>query len=943
MAQNSVHLKEFPSAPGFSESFFPAQLTFAFDNEAAATAVVPSCMLFSEKNNRYARVMTETDNNNNHSPSPEWQTFSAEKTLSHWQSDAGQGLNTAEIEKRRERYGPNEIPEKARRGLVRIVLAQFSDLMILILLGAAIISGIVGEMEDTIAILVIVFLNAVIGAVQEYRAQRALAALRLMAAPEAKVMRGGLVKIIAATELVPGDIVLLEAGMVVPADLRLLESSELQADEAILTGESVTVEKQLAPIEEISLSPGEKINMMFKGTQVTRGRGSGVVVATGLETELGRIASLLREEGSSKTPLQQRLAKFGSRLSLFVLAICALIFVAGLMRDEPLVLMFLTAVSLAVAAIPEALPAVVTISLAFGARKMSRHKALIRHLPSVETLGSVTVICSDKTGTLTENRMHLEKILVAGELLDDVAEAGKETPAQQLLWQALALSNDVEAGNGKAPLGEPTELALFLAAAAAGFDKESLKQILPRVAEWPFDAERKRMTTLHRRDGEYIAFTKGAPERMLPQCSRRLTARDEVGIDREAVLAQADALAEEGFRVLAFAFREWPQLPEEQRADTIENDLVFLGLVALIDPPREEAYGAVEECLAAGITPLMITGDHPATARAIAARLGIADNNAEVITGKELEGMSATTLADHLNKVRVFARVSPKQKILIVQALQKRGDFVAMTGDGVNDAPALKHADIGVAMGQKGTDVAREAADMVLLDDNFATIVAAVREGRRIFDNIRKFIKYTMTSNAGEIWTLLLAPFLGLPVPLLPIHILWVNLVTDGLPGLAFTAERAEKGTMNRPPRPPAESIFAHGMWQHIIWCGLFVGGITIAAQAWSIARGIEHWQTVAFTVLTISQLFHSLAVRSERQSLLSLGVMSNPYMLGAVLLTVALQLMVIYVPLFNPVFKTQPLPLFDLGICFALSSLVLFAVEIEKWLVRRKWLYQEG
>ena len=885
--------------------------------------------------------MTETNNNN---PLPDSHTLTVEQALTHWHSDADKGLPATEIEQRRERYGPNKIPEKAQRGLVKIVLAQFRDLMILILLGAAVISGIVGEVEDTVAILVIVLLNAVIGAVQEYRAQRALAALRMMAAPEAKVLRDGQVQVIEAGALVPGDIVLLDTGMVVPADLRLLSISELQADESILTGESVTVEKQLPALEETSLSPGEKLNMMFKGTQVTRGRGSGLVVATGLETELGRIAGLLGEEESTKTPLQQRLAKFGSRLSLFVLAICALIFIAGLLRDEPMVLMFLTAVSLAVAAIPEALPAVITISLAFGARKMSRHKALIRHLPSVETLGSVTVICSDKTGTLTENRMHLEKFYVEGALRDDVGTMDHDSQAQQLLWQALSLSNDVETAQGAEPIGEPTELALFKAATEAGFDKPTLLQSLPRVFELPFDADRKRMTTVHKRDDGFIAFTKGAPEQMLSQCSRELQSDGPNDIDRDALLSRANALAEEGFRVLAAACREWAEVPDEQNAGGVEDDLLFLGLVALIDPPRKEAYGAVDECRSAGIIPIMITGDHPATAGAIATRLGILQGaDSVVITGKDMEGMSPEALAGHLEHVRVFARVSPKQKILIVQALQKKGEYVAMTGDGVNDAPALKHADIGVAMGLKGTDVAREAADMVLLDDNFATIVSAVREGRRIFDNIRKFIKDTMSSNSGEIWTLFLAPFLGLPVPLLPIHILWINLVTDGLPGLAFTAEQAERGIMSRPPRPPKESIFAHGMWQHIIWCGLFVGGITIAAQAWSIARGIEHWQTITFTVLTISQLFHSMAVRSERESIFVLGLFSNPYMLGAVLLTVALQLMVIYVPVFNPIFKTQPLPLLDLLICLGLSSLVLFAVEIEKWLVRKGWLYQEG
>ncbi len=888
--------------------------------------------------------MTTVTINNNETSSPNWHTLSVEEVLGELHSNAEKGLESNEVDRRLSQYGPNEIPEKARRGLGKIILSQFSDLMILILLGAAIISGVVAELKDTIAILVIVLLNAVIGAVQEYRAQRALAALRMMVAPEAKVLRDGRVQLIEAHQLVPGDIVLLEAGIVVPADIRLLEASELQADEAVLTGESVAVEKQLSPIEEVSLSLGEKTNLMFKGTLVTRGRGRGVAVATGLDTELGRIASLLNEEGSTKTPLQQRLAKFGSRLSLFVLGICVLIFVAGVLRDEPLILMFLTAVSLAVAAIPEALPAVITISLAFGARKMSRHKALIRHLPSVETLGSVTVICSDKTGTLTENRMHLEKIYLNGQFQDSGRTTTNTSPVQQLLWHALALSNDVEAGNGgQEPIGEPTELALFKAAAGAGFEKSTLKQSFPRVGEWPFNADRKRMTTLHRRDDDFIAFTKGAPERVLTQCTRQLLTTGVSDIDTEVLLSQANALAEEGFRVLAIAYREWKEAPKEQHAEDVENGLIFLGLAALIDPPREEAYSAVEECRTAGIIPMMITGDHPATASAIAARLGIAGEGAEVITGKDMEGMSTRTLAKHLEEVRVFARVSPKQKIHIVQALQQKGEFVAMTGDGVNDAPALKHADIGVAMGQKGTDVAREAADMVLLDDNFATIVSAVREGRRIFDNIRKFIKDTMSSNSGEIWTLFLAPFLGLPVPLLPIHILWINLVTDGLPGLAFTAEPAERGIMNRPPRPPSESIFAHGMWQHIVWSGLFVGGITIASQAWSIARGIEYWQTITFTVLTISQLFHSIAVRSERQSLLSLGVMSNRYMLGAVTTTVLLQLMIIYVPAFNPIFRTEPIPLFDLGVCFALSSLVLFAVEFEKWMVRKGWLYQEG
>jgi Ca2+-transporting ATPase len=524
--------------------------------------------------------------------------------------------------------------------------------------------------------------------------------------------------------------------------------------------------------------------------------------------------------------------------------------------------------------------------------------------------------------------MTVERLLIGGEVVEELPPWG--SGAEQPLGQALALNNDVMLQDGS-PRGEPTELALYHAAAAAGFDKSALEKSLPRIAERPFDSSRKLMTTLHRGADGVVAYVKGAPEVVLARCKGR---------DGEGVLRQAERLAAEGYRVLAVAQRQFELLPQE--LDEAERGLQLLGLVALIDPPRPEVPGAVAECRGAGITPVMITGDHPGTAMAIALRLGIVDDGAEVLTGAELRQLSDEVFSARVKAVRVYARVSPEQKIRIVRALQAHGEFVAMTGDGVNDAPALKRAGIGIAMGKKGTDVARQAADMVLLDDNFATIVSAVREGRRIFDNIRKFIKYTMTSNSGEIWTLFLAPFLGLPIPLLPIHILWINLVTDGLPGIAFTAERGEPGNMQRPPRHPQESIFAHGMWQHIIWVGLLIGGLSIASQAWAISRGVEYWQTVVFTVLTISQLFHSLAVRSERMSLFSIGMTSNLPMLGAVLLTVGLQLAVIYLPVLNPIFKTQPLPLFDLGVCFALSSLVLVAVEIEKALVRRGRLYGE-
>ena len=801
-----------------------------------------------------------------------WHTIEPDEALQQLKSSTT-GLTSSEAHKRQAEFGPNTLPEGRRRSLPAMLVSQFSDFMIVVLLLAALISGFVGEPQDTIAILVIILLNAIIGTVQEFRAERAVAALREMAAPEAHVMRDGQAVALAASELVPGDVVVLKAGNIVPADLRLLEVEGLQVDEAALTGESHPVDKQLACLNEAGLPSGDRTNLAFKSSLITRGSARGVVVAIGVETEIGRIAELLHAEKAVKTPLQIRLARFGRYLALAVLAICALVFVAGLMQGQPAMLMFLTAVSLAVAAIPEALPAVVTISLALGAHKLIRHNSLARNLPAVETLGSVTYICSDKTGTLTSNHMSVERFFVAGGHHDGFPKA-----ALGGLWEevgkAMVLNNDVAEKDGQ-PAGEPTELALFEAAQSAGFDKNELDQSMPRLATVAFDSKRKRMTTLHRSNG-VVAYIKGAPEQVLSKCSQVAGVGDEISSAKDQIAAEVEKLATEGYRVLALAKRELNELPEPVEAEAIEQALTFLGLVALIDPPRAEVPQAVADCLSAGITPVMITGDHPGTAMAMARRMGISDDASAMLSGDELAELSDEDLASMVETIRVYARVSPQQKLRIVKALQANGEFVAMTGDGVNDAPALKRAGIGIAMGQKGTDVAREAADMVLLDDNFATIVTAVRAGRRIFDNIRKFIKDTMSSNSGEIWTLFLAPFFGLPIPLLPIHILWINLVTDGLPGLAFTAEPAEKGIMQRPPRPPVESIFAHGMWQHIIWVGLFVGGVSIASQAWAISREAAYWQTVVFTVLTVSQLFHSLAVRSERESLFSTGLLSN-------------------------------------------------------------------
>jgi P-type Ca2+ transporter type 2C len=875
-------------------------------------------------------------------PPVAWHTLGGADVALRLDVDTRAGLTRQEASERLVRHGANAIREKPPRAPWRMFLDQFRDFMILILIAAAVVSGLIGDVKDTLAIVVIVLLNAVIGFVQEVRAERAIAALKKMAASSATVLRDGQRQSVTASDLVPGDIVLLEAGNVVPADLRLIEVHQLKLDEALLTGEAVTVEKIAGPIAGDDLPLGDLRNMTFKGTTATYGRGAGIIVGTGMQTELGRIAQLLDAGDELKTPLQKRLSAFGRRLGLAVLGICAVIFAVGLLRGEALVMMFLTAISLAVAAIPEALPAVITISLALGARKMVGQNALIRRLPAVETLGSVTVICSDKTGTLTQNRMRVEELCTTAATL----HPGDATPPHEpwtSLFAALALSNDASRDRNDNTAGDPTEVALYLAALEAGHDKEEMEGSIMRVFELPFDSDRKRMTTVHRHPDFFMAYTKGAPESVIPLCTAALGADGEQPLQREAVLATAERMASQGLRVLAIARRHWPEAPQDEDHARIESGLVFIGLVGLIDPPRPEAKEAVRLCKSAGIAPVMITGDHGATALAIARQLGIAGADDVVVTGKELAAMNDAEFEQRVAHIRVYARVDPAQKIRIVEALQARGEFVAMTGDGVNDAPALKRADIGVAMGKGGTDVAREASSLVLLDDNFATIVGAVREGRRIFDNIRKFIRFAMTGNSAEIWVIFLAPFLGLPIPLLPIHILWINLLTDGLPGLALAAEPAEHGVMERPPRPPGESIFAHGMWQHIVWVGLTIAAVSLFAQAWAIHTGSAHWQTMVFTVLTLSQMAHVMAIRAERESLLRQGLLSNLPLLGAVALTFALQMATIYLPFLNPIFNTEPLTMAELGFCMTMSLAVFAVVEIEKALVRRGWLYTQA
>jgi len=896
-----------------------------------------------------------------------------------------QGLSSEEARRRLEEYGPNELKEGKKKTLLGKFLDQFKDFMIIILMAAAVIAGVMGEVADTVAIVVIVILNAIIGFIQEYRAEKAMESLKMMAAPSAVVLRDGQHTTLPASELVPGDIVLLEAGRIVPADLRILESSQLKVEEAALTGESVPVEKLTTQFHEEMIPLGDRRNMAYKGTLVSYGRGKGVVVDTGMETELGRIAAMLQNEGEIKTPLQKRLARFGQRLAIAVIAMCVIFFVVGFVRGESPVLMLLTAISLAVAAIPEALPAVVTISLALGARKMVRQNALIRKLPAVETLGSVTYICTDKTGTLTLNKMTVEEIYVDETLVPALSlremvkgatapAAGMTDDGQELrlklsdaattadlpihlLMMAMALNNDAAKDANGNLIGDPTETALLVAAENTGFDKKSWEDSHPRVAEIPFDSDRKMMTTFHKisisfplpplreissspflekgSNPGFVSFTKGGVEVILDRSTGILTSSGIRELNREKLIRESERMAAGGLRVLAIGIRKWDTVPEKMIPEEVEAGLTFLGLAGIMDPPREEAKESVSLCESAGIKTVMITGDHPITARTVARRIGIIDDDGEVITGTHLERLPMDEFERKVEDIRVYARVAPEQKLKIVKALQDKGQFVAMTGDGVNDAPALKRADIGVAMGITGTDVSKEAAHMILLDDNFATIVKAVKEGRRIFDNIRNFIKYTMTSNAGEIWSIFLAPFLGLPIPLLPIHILWINLVTDGLPGLALAAEDAGKGIMKRPPRHPQESIFAHGLGISIIWVGLLMGGVTLFTQAWAITTGHSHWQTMAFTVLCLSQMGNVLAIRSEKESLFSLGIFSNKPLIGAVILTFVLQMATIYVPFLQPIFKTEALTFGELAFALAMSSVVFIAVEIEKYFRR--------
>lgn len=852
-----------------------------------------------------------------------WHKASIEQTFESLAASP-QGLSAAAAAEKLRDNGPNELEEGKRKSVASMLLAQFKDVMILILLAAAIISGIAGDLTDTIVILVIVVLNAFLGFFQEYRAEKAMQALKQMAVAQVKVLRDGNTAWLPATALVLGDVVLLEAGNAVPADLRIIESKSLKVEEAALTGESLAVEKTTGVLETDDLPVGDKKNMAFKGTFVTYGRGSGVVVATGMQTELGRIAKMLQEDEVA-TPLQQRMASFGKKLSLLVLFLCLVFFAAGWWRGEDAIKMLLTSISLAVAAIPEALPAVITISLALAAKRMIRLNSLIRKLPAVETLGSVTYICTDKTGTLTKNKMHLEQVFADGQLHErNALSAIRQQEEIDLLLHAFALNNDAVAESGKDIKGDSTEVALMEVAR----EQNIQPGVWPRLAEIAFDADRKMMTTFHAHGDKIISFTKGAPDVLLPRCA---------DADVTMLQQQVDGLAAKGLRVMGFACRYWDALPENMDGETQESGLRFLGLAGIIDPPREEVLDAIAQCKTAGIVTVMITGDHPLTAKTIAQRVGIlSGENDLVVTGQQLAALDDSSFSDKVEKIRVYARVSPEQKLRIVKMLQQKGHYVAMTGDGVNDAPSLKRANIGIAMGITGTDVSKEAAHMILLDDNFSTIVKAVREGRRVYDNILKFIKYLMTTNSGELLTLLVGPIIGLPVALLPIHILWINLVSDGLPAISLSYEKAEENIMNRPPRPPGQSVFANGRGLHMVWVGVLMAGIALGLQGWAIKNGL-HWQTIIFNVLSLSQLGHVLAIRFEGRSLFGAGMFSNKPLIGAVSMALLLQVAVTYVPFLQTIFHTEALTLNEFILVVAASSLVFFAVELEKMVSKHR------
>lgn len=922
-------------------------------------------------------------------PVPLWHTFTADESLEKLQSNAEQGITNPEVATRQTLYGANELVEKVGRSRLKIFIDQFTNIMLIMLMAVAVVSGILALSKptpefpkDAVAIFSIVLLNGILGYMQETNAEKALAALKRMSSPKVRVIRNGETIEISGKELVPGDIMLLEAGVQIAADGRLLEEQNLQVRESALTGEAEAVNKEAELILEIDASLGDRLNCVYQGTEVVQGRAKVVVTKIGMQTELGKIAELLQDVESEDTPLQQRMTQLGNVLVTGSLLLVALVVIVGMFNKGNFGELLETSLSMAVAVVPEGLPAVVTVTLALGTQRMVKRNALIRRLPAVETLGSVTTICSDKTGTLTQNKMVVQGIRTAlhslqvsgdgyapfgkfnilGDTQQDSSFAVNHLPEVQQLLMSCVFCNDAilqQKNNEWIIIGDPTEGALLVLASKGGCEAAEWQHRMPRVFEVPFSSERKRMSVLVQGEyGGHVLFCKGSPELTL-ECCTHIQIGDQVhGITNEhrhQVLAQNNELAGRGLRVLGFAYRNFAELPEGGITETDESNLIWIGLVGMLDAPRPEVREAVQRCREAGIRPVMITGDHQLTAKAIAEDLGIADAGDRVLTGRELERMSANELDQEVNQVSVYARVSPEHKLRIVQSLQRQHHFVAMTGDGVNDAPALKQADIGIAMGITGTDVSKEASDMILLDDNFATIVAATEEGRVVYTNIRRFIKYILGSNIGEVITIAAAPLMGLTVPLVPLQILWMNLVTDGLPALALAVEPAEPNVMKRPPIDPRENIFARGMGAYMVRIGIILAIITITLMVWSHGYAYEHygefygdginyakerWATMVFTTLCIAQMGHAIAIRSNTQLTIELNPMTNLYVWGSVIMTTVLQLVLIYVEPFRRFFGTHLITPTELAICFGFSALMFVWIELEK-LVIRWWLWQ--
>ena len=885
----------------------------------------------------------------------EWYSLSTEEVEKLLNVDEKKGLNADEVEKRTEEYGRNEIISKNKKPIWKMILEQFTDFMIVVLIIAAIVSGVVNhEFTDSIIILIIVILNAIIGVVQEVKAQKSLDSLKELSAPHCKAIRNGEIVNIDSKELVPGDVVVLETGDNIPADLRIIEAINLKIQEAALTGESVPVEKHADVLKDEKVGLGDRVNCAFSSILVTYGRGKGIVVSTGMDTEVGKIAKMLDDVDDSETPLKRRLEALGKTLGIAALVICALIFAVGFfVYKRDWIEMFMTAVSLAVAAIPEGLPAISTIVLSIGVQRMVKRNAIIRTLPSVETLGSATVICSDKTGTLTQNRMTVEKIFCDNKVFGTEYKEKDGNEQYKLLLNCMILCNDTKLkkdGEKYITTGDPTETALVDLGLKSNVVKDDLDNEYKRVEEIPFDSERKLMTTVHDRKGKLVVFTKGGVDELLAKCSKIRLNGEDVKLTKEhidMILATNEQFALCALRVLAMAYKDIDQIPEKANMNSLESDLTYIGMVGMIDPARPEVKDAVAKCRTAGIRPVMITGDHKITAVAIAKEIGILREGDEAITGAELQEMSQEELEKNVQKYSVYARVSPEHKVRIVNAWKSHDEVVAMTGDGVNDAPALKAADIGAAMGIVGTDVAKEAADVVLTDDNFATIVSAVEEGRRIYDNILKAVAYLLSANIGEIITLFVATMFGwLIEPLLPIHMLWINLVTDSLPALALSVDPAEKNIMNRKPKKN-KNVFTKGMIWRIIYQGIMIGGLTLLAFA--IGCGFDFnsivdaegnvtsigvtAQTMAFAVLALSELVHVFNLRSNKDSIFKVGLLTNKILLGAIAISASLMLIVLNVPALHGIFEIKMLTLREIGIVTLLSFAPLIIVEIFKLL----------